>query len=108
MSACHIGVLALAALAEILGCYLAYLCLRLAHSNWYLIPAAMSLALFAGLVAHVTQVSGRTYAIYGIVYVAISLGWLWIVDGIQPTRTDLVGVAIALAGMIVVLKGMRV
>jgi small multidrug resistance family-3 protein len=46
--------------------------------------------------------AGRTYAAYGGVYVVVALLWLWRVDGIVPTRWDLVGGAICLAGMAII------
>jgi len=41
--------------------------------------------------------AGRTYAAYGGMYIAVALVWLWRVDGIAPTRWDLIGAAVALA-----------
>lgn len=37
------------------------------------------------------------YATYGVVYIAASLGWLWMVDGVTPAWTDIIGVGLALA-----------
>ncbi len=39
------------------------------------------------------------YASYGGIYVAAALAWLWLVDGQQPDRWDLLGGAVAIAGM---------
>ena len=41
----------LTAVAEIVGCYLPYLWLRQDKSVWLLVPAALSLALFAWLLS---------------------------------------------------------
>lgn len=90
------------AVAEILGCYLPWLWLRQGHSAWLLLPAAASLALFAWLLTLHPDASGRVYAAYGGVYVGMALVWLWLVDGIQPTRWDLLGAAVALAGMAII------
>lgn len=87
------------ALAEILGCYLPYLWLKKAGPAWYLLPAAASLAVFVWLLTLHPHAAGRVYAAYGGVYVAVALGWLWAVEGIRPTRWDLLGVAMALVGM---------
>jgi small multidrug resistance family-3 protein len=90
------------ALAEIVGCYLPWLVLRHGKTPLLLIPAALALALFAWLLTlHPTE-AGRTYAAYGGVYVAAALVWLWLVDGVAPTRWDLAGVAVALAGMTII------
>jgi small multidrug resistance family-3 protein len=93
---------ALTALAEILGCYLPYLCLRRGHSPWLLAPAALNLAAFAWLLSLHPFAAGRTYAAYAGVYVIASLVWLWSVEGIAPDRWDLVGAAVALAGMAII------
>lgn len=90
------------AVAEIVGCYLPWLWLRQGHSAWLLLPAAASLAVFVWLLSLHPDASGRVYAAYGGVYVAVALVWLWLVDGIQPTRWDLVGAAVALAGMAII------
>ena len=41
---------------------------------------------------------GRVYAAYGGIFVVLSLMWGWRVEGWQPDRFDLLGVAIALLG----------
>ena len=92
----------LTALAEILGCYLPYLWLRQNASAWILIPAAASLAVFAWLLTLHPDASGRVYAAYGGIYIAVAIAWLWLVDGVRPTAWDMTGVTIALAGMAVI------
>ncbi len=95
------------ALAEIVGCYLPYLWLRQHASIWLLLPAAGSLALFAWLLSLHPEASGRVYAAYGGVYIAVALLWLWRVDGIVPTRWDLLGASLCLLGMGVIMFGPR-
>ena len=87
------------AIAEIVGCYLPYLWLSNRGSIWLLIPAGVSLALFAWLLTFHDSAAGRVYAAYGGVYIAVALGWLWAVDGVRPTTWDVVGVAVSLTGM---------
>ena len=87
------------ALAEIVGCYLPYLWLKQGRTAWLLLPAAVSLALFAWLLTLHDSAAGRVYAAYGGVYIGVALLWLWVVDQIRPTAWDLAGVAVALAGM---------
>ena len=79
------------ALAEIVGCYLPYLWLREGKSVWLLVPAALSLALFAWLLSLHPTAAGRVYAAYGGVYIFMAIFWLWAVDGIRPTAWDLLG-----------------
>lgn len=96
------GLFALTAVAEIVGCYLPWLVLKHGRPAWLLLPAAVSLALFAWLLTLHPFAAGRTYAAYGGVYIAVALGWLWLVDGITPTRWDAIGATVALAGMAII------
>lgn len=93
---------AVTAVAEIVGCYLPWLWLRQGGSAWLLVPAALSLALFAWLLTLHPAASGRIYAAYGGVYVAAAIMWLWLVDGIRPSMWDVLGVAVCLVGMSII------
>jgi len=95
------------ALAEIVGCYLPYLWLKQDKSILLLIPAAISLSLFAWLLSFHPEASGRVYAAYGGVYVFVAVLWLWGVDGIKPTTWDLVGAVVALVGMAIIMFAPR-
>jgi small multidrug resistance family-3 protein len=95
------------AVAEIVGCYLPYLWLREGKSAWLLVPAALSLALFAWLLSLHPTAAGRVYAAYGGVYVFVAILWLWTVDGIRPTVWDIVGSLVALTGMAIIMFAPR-
>ena len=95
------------AVAEIVGCYLPWLWLRDGRSAWLLVPAAFSLGLFAWLLTLHPTAAGRVYAAYGGVYVSVAILWLWAVDRVQPTTTDLVGVGVTLLGMAIIMFGPR-
>ncbi|UNK56594.1 YnfA family protein [Pseudoxanthomonas daejeonensis] len=95
------------ALAEIVGCWLVWSWLRNGGSAWLLLPAAASLALFAWLLTLHPTATGRVYAAYGGVYVSLAIVWLWWVDGERPTRWDLLGAALCLAGMAVIMFAPR-
>lgn len=95
------------ALAEIVGCYLPYLWLREGKSIWLLVPAGISLALFAWLLSLHPTAAGRIYAAYGGVYITVALLWLWSVDGIRPSAWDLLGSALALTGMAIIMFAPR-
>jgi small multidrug resistance family-3 protein len=97
-----VGLFVLAAVAEIVGCYLPYLWLRRGHSPWLLAPAALSLAAFAWLLSLHPYAAGRTYAAYGGVYVAVALLWLRQVDGVSPDKWDIVGASVTLTGMAII------
>ena len=96
------GLFFVTAVAEIVGCYLSWLVLTQGRPVWWLLPAAVSLAAFAWLLTLHPSAAGRTYAAYGGVYVVVALIWLWRVDGVVPTRWDLVGGGICLVGMAII------
>lgn len=99
-----LGAYAVAAVAEIAGCFAFWAWLRLDRSALWLIPGIASLVLFAWLLTRVDAgFAGRTYAAYGGIYIAASVAWLWIVEGQVPTRWDLVGAGLCLLGMGVIL-----
>lgn len=97
-----VALFAVTALAEIVGCYLPWLVLKQGKSLLLLLPAAISLGLFAWLLTLHPTAAGRTYAAYGGMYIAVALLWLRYVDGVSLTRWDISGAAIALVGMAVI------
>ncbi|GAC32342.1 YnfA family protein [Paraglaciecola polaris] len=97
-----IGLFIITALAEIIGCYLPYLWLREDKTVWLLVPAAVSLAVFAWLLSLHPTAAGRVYAAYGGVYIFMAILWLWAVDGIRPSTWDFVGSGVALLGMAII------
>ncbi|SDA45582.1 YnfA family protein [Sinorhizobium sp. NFACC03] len=98
----------LAALAEIAGCFAFWAWLKLDKSIVWLIPGMAFLALFAWLLTWIdSEAAGRAYAAYGGVYIAASLLWLWLAEGVRPDRWDLAGMTIALLGSAVILAGPR-
>lgn len=102
-----LGLFALTALAEIVGCWLPWLWLRRNGSVWLLLPAAASLAVFVWLLTLHPQPSGRVYAAYGGVYVSVAIAWLYRVDGVRPSSWDLFGVALCLTGMAAIMLAPR-
>lgn len=103
-----IGLYALAALAEIGGCFAFWAVWRLGKPAWWLLPGIAVLCLFAWILTRLDQdAAGRVYAAYGGVYIAASLAWLWAVEGRMPDRWDLAGTALALSGAAVIFWGPR-
>jgi small multidrug resistance family-3 protein len=97
-----------AAIAEIAGCFAFWAWLRLDQPVWWIVPGLASLALFAFLLTMVdSAAAGRAYAAYGGVYIASSLVWLWLIEGVRPDRWDLLGAGICLAGAAVIIAGPR-
>ncbi|GAA4843579.1 YnfA family protein [Kitasatospora terrestris] len=98
----------LAALLEIGGAWLVWQGVR-EHRGWAWIGAgAVALGAY-GFVATLQPDAafGRVLAAYGGVFVAGSLLWGVVVDGFRPTRYDVVGALICLAGVAVIMYGPR-
>ena len=95
------------ALAEIVGCYLPYLWLKQDKTIVLLVPAAISLSLFAWLLTLHPAAAGRVYAAYGGMYIFVAILWLWLVDGIRPTTWDIIGSTVAIAGMAIIMFAPR-
>ncbi|MBR9814044.1 hypothetical protein GYB61_09350, partial [bacterium] len=72
-----------------------------------LLPVAAILVLFLWLRSLPPEAAVRVYASYGGVYVSVALGWLWLVDAVRPTTSDLLGVGLCLLGMMVIMLGAR-
>ena len=97
-----------AALAEIAGCFAFWAWWRLDKSVLWLVPGVASLTLFAWLLTLAdTSAAGRAYAAYGGIYIAASLVWLWLAEGVRPDRWDLAGAAICIAGASLILFAPR-
>lgn len=106
MTPSAIAIYAAAALAEIAGCFAFWAWLRLDRSALWILPGMALLAVFAWLLTLVdSSAAGRAYAAYGGVYIAASLGWLWLLEGVQPDRWDLIGAAVCLIGAAIILAG---
>ena len=93
------------AISEIVGCYLFYAWLR-KDGAWYMLPASLvALIAFAWLLTLHPVASGRVYAAYGAVYVVVSVLWLNWVDRGSLSALECAGLALALAGMGLMVSG---
>lgn len=102
------AVYALAALAEIAGCFAFWAVLRLGKPAIWLLPGIAALVVFAWALTRVDAAfAGRAFAAYGGIYIAASLGWMWAVEGARPDRWDIIGTSLCLAGAAVILLGPR-
>nr|WP_279291189.1 YnfA family protein [Pseudomonas sp. S25] len=98
----------LAALFEIAGCYAFWMWLRQGKSALWVIPALISLAVFAVLLTRVEAAyAGRAYAAYGGIYIIASIGWLGIIERVRPLTLDWLGAALCLVGASIILFGPR-
>ncbi|PTQ09889.1 hypothetical protein CLG96_12045 [Sphingomonas oleivorans] len=101
-------VYAIAAFAEIAGCFAFWGWTRLGKPIWWLLPGGAALALFAWTLSwSPASAAGRAFAAYGGVYIAASLLWLWTVEGVRPDRWDAAGVGLSLAGAAIILFAPR-
>lgn len=99
---------ALAALFEIAGCFAFWMALRQGKSALWLAAGVASLVVFAWLLTLVdVAAAGRAYAIYGGVYIAAALAWLWSVEGVRPDRWDLIGAGVCIFGAALILFAPR-
>lgn len=94
---------AITAIAEIVGCYLGYQWLVEKKPLWYLIPLVISLAIFVWLLTLHPTATGRVYAAYGGIYVAVALMWLHLVDKVTLMAWDIAGGSVVLLGVCIII-----
>lgn len=103
-----LALFALAALAEIAGCFAFWAWARMEKSALWLLPGLGCLLLFAWVLTRAeSDFAGRAYAAYGGIYILCSLVWLWAVEGQVPGLRDLAGTALCLCGAALILSGAR-
>ncbi|GJJ04284.1 hypothetical protein RugamoR64_48220 [Duganella rhizosphaerae] len=71
-----LGLFVATAVAELIGCNLSLLWLNGRRAAWLALPAAFSLMVFVWLLTLHPAASGRVYASYGAIYIAMAIGWL--------------------------------
>lgn len=99
----NLAIFVLAAFLEIAGCFAFWAWLRRGAPLFVVVLGVLSLIAFAFALTRVDSAfAGRAYAAYGGIYIAASLVWLWAVEGQPPTRTDLAGAVLAIAGALVI------
>lgn len=99
---------AAAAFFEIAGCFALWSWLRMGKPLLWVLPGVLCLIMFAYLLTLAeTPYAGRAYAAYGGIYIAASLAWLWVIEGVRPDRWDAIGSLICLFGAAIILFGPR-
>jgi small multidrug resistance family-3 protein len=92
------------AVLEIVGCFAFWVWVRRGAVPWVVVLGTASLVGFAWPLTRVDSAfAGRAYAAYGGIYIAASLAWLWVVERQVPTRADVLGAALAIAGALVII-----
>lgn len=103
-----LAIFVVAAFFEIAGCFAFWSYVRQGRSPSVLALGVVALALFAYALTRVdVAFAGRAYAAYGGIYVAASLVWLRLVEGVRPDRWDLGGACICVVGALVIVFGRR-
>ncbi|MGW4646814.1 YnfA family protein [Kitasatospora sp. NPDC004289] len=98
----------LAAVAEIGGCWLIWQSVKESRPWWMAGLGIVALGAYGFVAALQPDANfGRVLAAYGGVFVAGSLLWGMTVDGFRPTRTDVLGALVCLAGVAVIMYGPR-
>lgn len=93
-----------AAFFEIFGCFAFWNYFKLNKSISWLIPGAISLIVFGYLLTKVeTEFAGRAYAIYGGIYIAASLLWMYFAEHQTPDKWDIIGAGVCIAGAFIIL-----
>ena len=100
----NVAFFVLAAVLEIAGCFAFWVCVRRGAAPWVVVLGIASLVGFALALTRVDSAfAGRAYAAYGGIYIAASLAWLWVVERQVPSRADVLGAALAIAGALVII-----
>ncbi len=92
----------IAGLCEIGGGYLVWLWLRDGMSWTLGVLGGFVLFLYGIVPTFQPAHFHRIYAAYGGVFIVMSILWGWFFEGIPPDRYDLLGMAVALAGVAII------
>ena len=94
----------LAGIAEIGGGYLVWLYMRDDKSPLYLLAGAIILILYGIIPTFQPEASfGKVYAAYGGVFIALSILWGWLIDGLRPDMYDIIGGLVCLVGVYIIM-----
>jgi small multidrug resistance family-3 protein len=92
-----------AGLLEIGGGYLVWQWMRQGHSPVRGVVGMVLLALYGVLATWQPAGFSRVYAAYGGIFIALSLGWGWALDGHRPDTPEVAGALLCLAGAAVIM-----
>ena len=95
-----IALFCLAGILEISGGYLVWIWLRESRALGMGVLGFVLLSLYGVLptLQEKSQPFGRVYAVYGGVFIVLSLFWGWWIEGQRPDLRDWLGVCVTLAG----------
>lgn len=96
----------LAAFFEILGCYSFWVVVKEGKSYVWLMIGLISLVSFAYVLTKVeSEFAGRAYAVYGGIYIASSLVWLYFIEKQSISKYDALGASISILGACIIVFG---
>jgi len=90
---------------EIGGGYLVWLQIKDHKPWWLLLVGCVALSAYGFVATLQTQDFGRVYAVYGGLFIVMSVLWGWAVDGVRPTVYDWLGAALCCVGAAVIYFG---
>ncbi|GAB2960560.1 YnfA family protein [Hymenobacter coalescens] len=93
----------LAGLCEIGGGYLMWQWLKAGWPSWTGVVGGLLLVLYGVVATWQTTSFGKTYAVYGGVFIILSIVWAWYVDGFRPDRYDVLGGTVVFLGIGIIL-----
>ncbi len=88
-----------AGICQVSGCYMLWQAARRVRGAGYGFGGVMLLLICGFVVAQLPAPFAKVFAAYGGVFVLLSLIVAWLVDGPPPTRYDILGAAVILAGI---------
>jgi len=97
----------LAGLCEIGGGYLVWLWLKEGKPFWYGVIGAAILVSYGIIATFQTQSFAKVYATYGGLFILLSILWAMKFDNYHPDKYDIIGGAIALAGVCIIYYAKR-
>jgi small multidrug resistance family-3 protein len=102
-----ISLFVLAGLCEIGGGYLVWLWLRDSRAALLGAAGAGLLVVYGVIPTLQPERFGRVYAVYGAVFIAMSMLWGWLFDHDVPDRWDWIGASMCIAGAAIMMYGPR-
>src|SRR5271168_2078879 len=98
-----LGLFLIAGVCEIGGGWLVWKWLRDGKPAWWGLAGAIILILYGVIPTLQASHFGRIYAVYGGVFIVLSLAWGWGIDGNRPDKPDVIGGSIALVGVLLMM-----
>ncbi|MEN9918826.1 MAG: hypothetical protein RL662_1262 [Bacteroidota bacterium] len=92
----------LAGICEIGGGYLIWLWLKEGKPFWCGVLGGAILVLYGVVATWQTSDFAKVYATYGGFFIVLSLIWACIFDKYMPTKYDIIGALVALAGVCII------